>query len=67
MFLSSRLLQLRDKALCIFLHSGAQGYTFSTLVFTTIFHAPVLHELQYKFPVVRNVWNNVSSMSGATA
>lgn len=37
-----------------------------TMVFTTIRHATILHKLQHKLSVVRDVWNNVQETIVAT-
>lgn len=35
------------------------------MVYATVFHAPLLHELQYKLPALLNVRDNVQKMSMA--
>lgn len=47
----------------ILLHAGPQEHAGFALVFTTIFHASLLHQLQHQFLIVRDVWHHVQALS----
>lgn len=61
------VLQLRDQTMRFLLHIGTQRHTVVAMVSPAVLHATVLHEFQYKFLAVRDVWHNFQALSGTTA
>lgn len=56
------IFQLCYTVMRILLYARPQKYTWPALVYTTVFYASLLYQLQHQFSIVCNVWYHVSTL-----